>query len=88
MFPVCEAQQYSTNVIAQGIYDSTDEVGHRYQLLDEIICHWKLSSTISKSNGYVISIRMGRGSGWRPPKDGRYMSNGGMGSARGSQWLT
>ena len=39
MFPDGEVQQYSANVIAQSIYDSADEDGYRYQLLDEIIGH-------------------------------------------------
>ena len=34
MFPDGNVQQYSANVIAQSIYDSVDEDGHRHQLLD------------------------------------------------------
>ena len=55
MFPDGDVQQYSANVIAQSIYDSVDEDGHRYQLLDEIIGHMKLKNALDKPKGYITS---------------------------------
>ena len=41
MFPDSFIQQYSANLIAQGIFELAGEDGYRYQLLDEIIEHRK-----------------------------------------------
>ena len=70
MFPDGEVQQYSANVIAQSIYESADEDGHRYQLLDEIVGHRRLKEAVDKSNE-TLSPRMGKRSGKLLLKDGK-----------------
>ncbi len=59
MFPDGDVQQYSANIIAPSIYDSTDDDGHRYQFLEEFIGHKKLHNVLSKSDGYVTT-KMGK----------------------------
>ena len=55
MFPDSDVQQHSANIIAQSLYDSANEDGHMYQLLDEIIGHKKLKNALDSSKGYVVS---------------------------------
>ena len=55
MFPDGLVQQYSANLIAQGIFDAADDDGYRYQLLDEIIGHRKNSDALNKADGFVRS---------------------------------
>ena len=54
----------------QSIYDSADEDGHRYLLLDEIIGHRKLKDALNKSKGYIVSSK-----DRKPSKDNQRLEN-------------
>ena len=47
MFPDGIVHQYSANIIAQNIYESSDDDGCRYQLMEEIIGHRKSKDAVS-----------------------------------------
>ena len=53
MFPDGIVHQYSANIIAQNIYESSDDDGYRYQLMEEIIGHRKSKDAVSKEEGYI-----------------------------------
>ena len=55
LFPDGVVHQYSANIIAQNIYESSDEDGFRYQLLDEIIDHRKNKDAVPIEKGYTVS---------------------------------
>ena len=55
MFPDGAIQQYSANLIAESIYENSDEDSYRYQLMDEILDHQKTKDAIEKHNGIVVS---------------------------------
>jgi len=46
LFPDGIVHQYLANIIAQNIYEPSDEDGFRYQLLDEIIDHKKTKDAV------------------------------------------
>ena len=53
MFPDGVIQQFSVNIIAESLYKSSDEDGHRYQYIEEIIEHKKLNTAVSKADGII-----------------------------------
>ena len=53
IFPDGVVHQYSANIIAQNIYEATDEDGFRYQLLEEIIDHKKTPEAVSYADANV-----------------------------------
>jgi len=55
MFPDGAIQQYSANLIAESLYENSDEDGFRYQHVDEILDHQKTKDAVDKSDGYVVS---------------------------------
>ena len=55
MFPDGAIQQYSANIIAESLYENSDEDGFRYQLMDEILDHQKTKDAVEKSGGFVTS---------------------------------
>ena len=55
MFPDGIVHWYSANIIAQNIYESSDDDGFRYQLMEEIIDHRKFNDAVPKEEGYITS---------------------------------
>ena len=53
MFPHGAIQQCSANLIAESMYENSDEDGYRYQLMDKILDHQKTKDAIEKQNGIV-----------------------------------
>ena len=47
--------EYTVNIIAENLYDQTDDDGYDYRLLYEIIGHRKTEDAIEKANGYYTT---------------------------------
>jgi hypothetical protein len=52
-FPDGRMEEYSANIIAQNLYSQRDDEGHRYQLLDEIVDHYKDKSATPIANKWI-----------------------------------
>jgi hypothetical protein len=52
-FPDGHMEEYSANIIAQNLYSQLDDEGHWYQLLDEIVDHYKDKSTTPIANKWI-----------------------------------
>ena len=46
VFPDGIAQQYSAVIIVHSVFDLSDEDGHRYQLLEDVIGYGKTASAV------------------------------------------
>ena len=55
MFPDGTVQQYSSNLIAEAVYDQCNEDGRRHQFMDELVDYVKSPDAIEKHDGYTVS---------------------------------